>query len=72
MRTIDDIDADLRVLAIVRVGLREFGAVSSTTTMDRLLDERLAKTLRRSGEVGAIPGAPQARTEQEIGELEHL
>jgi len=41
MRTIDDIDADLRVLAIVRVGLREFGGVGSTTTMDRLLDERL-------------------------------
>lgn len=42
MRTIDDIDADLRVLATVRVGLREFGTVSSITTMDRLLDERLA------------------------------
>ncbi|WP_285031958.1 hypothetical protein [Mycolicibacterium sp. lyk4-40-TYG-92] len=44
MRTIDDIDADLRVLATVRAGLREFGAVGSTTTMDQLLDERLATT----------------------------
>ncbi|WP_155899842.1 hypothetical protein [Mycolicibacterium sp. CBMA 226] len=44
MRTIADIDADLRVIAIVRVGLRELGTACSSTTMDRLLDERLAAT----------------------------
>lgn len=45
MRTIDEVDADLRMVAVVQVGLREFGAVGTTATMDPLLDERLARTV---------------------------
>jgi len=40
MRNIAAIDADLRMIAIVGVGQREFGAVDSTTALDQLLDER--------------------------------
>lgn len=51
MRNITEIDAHLRVIAIVRVGLREFGAVGSTSAADRLLDERLERTSVRGHSV---------------------
>lgn len=44
MRTIAEIDADLEVIAAVRVGLPEFGAVDTIAAMDELLDERLERT----------------------------
>jgi hypothetical protein len=41
MRDIDCIDRELRLLSIVRATLRQHGAIGTTATMDRLLDERL-------------------------------
>lgn len=51
MRTIAEIDADLEVIAAVRVSLPEFSDVDTVAAIDELLDERLQRTC----------GAPEKR-----------
>lgn len=42
MRDLDIIDCELRLLSVVRATLRaDYGAVGTSSAMDRLLDERL-------------------------------
>jgi hypothetical protein len=42
MRTLDVIDAELRLLVVIRRAAREAGGQPSTAAVDELLDERLS------------------------------
>jgi hypothetical protein len=42
MRTLDVIDAELRLLVVIRRAVREAGGQPSTAAVDELLDERLS------------------------------
>ena len=55
MRDLDTIDRELRLLSVVRAGLREFGAIGTTTAVDRLLDERLASRTLTTSSDGVNP-----------------
>jgi hypothetical protein len=43
MRTLDVIDAELRLLVLIRTAAREAGGQPSTAAVDELLDERLRR-----------------------------
>jgi hypothetical protein len=43
MRTLDVIDAELRLLVVIRKAAREAGGQPSTAAVDELLDERLRR-----------------------------
>jgi hypothetical protein len=42
MRALDVIDAELRLLVVIRTAAREAGGQPSTAAVDELLDERLS------------------------------
>ena len=48
MRTLDVIDAELRLLVVIRTAAREAGGQPSTAAVDELLDERLRSASRTS------------------------
>ena len=54
MRTLDVIDAELRLLVVIRRAAREAGGRPSTAAVDELLDERLSVGHDASNQTGDV------------------
>jgi hypothetical protein len=60
MRTLDVIDAELRLLVMIRSAAREAGGQPSTAAVDELLDERLSARPDQCAPCSVLSGDPSS------------